>query len=80
MQQLVQLRDYEKSKADRLPVVTMLDNRIAKLSNGESVPTGTVPAEPSPKASVAVKPPKRVGKPAAAKTDNGPPHSKVRLT
>ena len=29
--QLVQLRDYEKAHANRLPVVTMLDNRIAKL-------------------------------------------------
>jgi hypothetical protein len=33
---LVQLRDYEKAHANRLPVVTMLDNRIAKVtsSNG----------------------------------------------
>ena len=33
---LVQLRDYEKAHADRLPVVTMLENRIAKVtaSNG----------------------------------------------
>ena len=30
--QLVQLRDYEKAKANRLPVVTLLDNRIAKLA------------------------------------------------
>jgi hypothetical protein len=30
--QLVQVRDYEKAHADRLPVVTMLDNRIAKLA------------------------------------------------
>lgn len=30
--QLVSLRDYEKSHANRLPVVTMLDNRIAKLA------------------------------------------------
>ena len=33
---LIQLRDYEKAHANRLPVVTMLDNRIAKVtgSNG----------------------------------------------
>src|SRR4051794_26348522 len=33
---LIQLRDYEKAHANRLPVVTMLDNRIAKMtgSNG----------------------------------------------
>lgn len=32
VEQLVHIRDYEKSHADRLPVVTMLDNRIAKLA------------------------------------------------
>lgn len=34
---LVQLRDYEKAHANRLPVVTMLENRIAKVtdSNGK---------------------------------------------
>jgi hypothetical protein len=33
---LIQLRDYEKAHANRLPVVTMLENRIAKVtaSNG----------------------------------------------
>jgi hypothetical protein len=80
MQQLVQLRDYEKSKGDRLPVVTMLDNRIAKLSSGESVPTGTPAPTPSPKASTAAKPPKKVGQTAAAKAENSPPHTKVRIT
>jgi hypothetical protein len=80
MQQLVQLRDYEKSKADRLPVVTMLDNRIAKLANGESVPTGSAPDEPSAKAATANKPPKKVGQTATAKNAPSPPHGKVRLT
>jgi len=75
MHQLVQLRDYEKSKADRLPVITMLDNRIAKLSNGESVPSGAAAPEPS-----TAKPPKKVGTAAAAKADSNPPHSKVRYT
>ena len=36
--QLVQLRDYEKSHANRLPVVTMLDNRIAKLATLGAAP------------------------------------------
>ena len=80
MQQLVQLRDYEKSKADRLPVVTMFDNRIAKLANGVSTPTGATPDAPSPKASTAVKPPKTIDATAAAKSAPSPPHEKVRLT
>ncbi len=36
--QLVQIRDYEKAHADRLPIVTMLDNRIAKLANDPTAP------------------------------------------
>jgi hypothetical protein len=78
--QLVQLRAYEKSKADRLPVVTMLDNRIAKLAAGDGAPTGNAPEAPSAKASTASKPPKKVGDTASAKNDNSPPHSKVRYT
>ena len=77
---LVALRAYEKSKADRLPVITMLDNRIAKLAAGDAEPTGAAVTEPSAKASTANKPPKKVGEPAEAKNDNSPPHSKVRLT
>jgi hypothetical protein len=34
--QLVQVRDYEKAHANRLPVVTLLDNRIAKLATDEN--------------------------------------------
>ena len=30
--ELVQLRDYEQAHAARLPVLTLLDNRIAKLT------------------------------------------------
>jgi hypothetical protein len=46
--QLVQLRDYEKAHADRLPVITMLENRIAKLSTDSSAaPSGGDPATPS---------------------------------
>ena len=80
MQQLVQLRDYEKSKAHRIPVVTMLDNRIAKLANGVSTPTGSTPETPSDKASTAQKPPKMVGATAAAQNAPAPPHTKVRIT
>lgn len=36
--QLVALRNYEKAHADRLPVVTMLDNRIAKLATDAATP------------------------------------------
>jgi hypothetical protein len=44
--QLVQLRDYEKAKADRLPIVTMLDNRIAKLAQDPTAPlSGSAPAK-----------------------------------
>lgn len=77
--QLVALRAYEKSKADRLPVVTMLDHRIAKLAAGGGTPTGSRPDVPSAKAAAAVKPPKKVGRAAKAKTD-APPHTKVRTT
>jgi hypothetical protein len=50
--QLVQVRDYEKAHANRLPIVTMLDNRIAKLATDPtaplsgSTPTKDVPAKP----------------------------------
>jgi hypothetical protein len=43
--QLVQIRDYEKAHADRLPIVTMLDNRIAKLATDPTAPlSGGSPA------------------------------------
>lgn len=41
--QLVLVRAYEKAHADRLPVVTMLDNRIAKLASD----AGAVPIDPA---------------------------------
>lgn len=34
--QLVQLRDYETAHANRLPVLTLLDNRMAKLTTTDS--------------------------------------------
>lgn len=44
--QLIQIRDYEKAHADRLPIVTMLDNRIAKLANDPTAPlSGSSPAD-----------------------------------
>ena len=43
--ELVQLRDYEKAHADRLPIVTMLDNRIAKLAADPTAPlSGSAPS------------------------------------
>ena len=48
--QLVQVRTYEKAHADRLPVVTMLDNRIAKLATRRerAAPSGPVSTSPAP--------------------------------
>ena len=47
--QLIQIRNYEKAHADRLPIVTMLDNRIAKLANDPTAPlSGGDPTAPVP--------------------------------
>jgi len=50
--QLVTIRDYEKAHADRLPILTMLDNRIAKLASDPTAPLspggGAAPAVPVP--------------------------------
>ena len=50
IEQLVQIRDYEKAHADRLPVVTMLDNRIAKLATDANAPqpSGVPSDRPAP--------------------------------
>jgi hypothetical protein len=50
VEQLVQVRTYEKAHADRLPVVTMLDNRIAKLAtdSGGTQPSGVPSERPAP--------------------------------
>lgn len=49
VEQLAQVRAYEKAHADRLPVVTMLDNRIAKmLADANVEPTGNVDAPTVP--------------------------------
>jgi hypothetical protein len=53
VEQLVQVRAYEKAKADRLPVITMLDNRIAKLTTDASAsPTGNTHPDPAGKPAV----------------------------
>jgi hypothetical protein len=45
--QLIAIRDYEKAHADRLPIVTMLDNRIAKLATDPTAPlSGGSPTAP----------------------------------
>lgn len=50
--QLVAVRAYEKAHADRLPIVTMLDNRIAKLASDPTAALspggGADPAVPLP--------------------------------
>ena len=50
--QLVAIRGYEKAHADRLPILTMLDNRIAKLASDPTAPLspggGADPAVPVP--------------------------------
>jgi len=76
VEQLVQVRDYEKGHGNRLPVVTLLDNRIAKLATDaatEPSPGGEPPVLPTPA------PAKKLTKPSRAKTDS-PPRTKVRLT
>ena len=48
---LVAVRDYEKAHADRLPVITLLENRIAKLALGADEPSpggGQLPFLPDP--------------------------------
>ena len=70
VEQLVRLRSYEKAHADRLPVVTMLDNRIAKLATDAAAapsPGGELP--PTAKSSAG---------PAAAKKRS--PRTTVRTT
>lgn len=38
VEQLIAVRDYEKTHADRLPVITLLENRIAKLALSDNEP------------------------------------------
>jgi hypothetical protein len=78
VEELVQVRDYEKGHANRLPVVTLLDNRIAKLATDAA-------AEPSPGGQAPVLPTAAETTPPAAaasraKASNSPPRTKVRHT
>lgn len=51
--QLIQIRDYEKAHANRLPIVTMLDNRIAKLATDPTTPLSGGGQTPEEKAAPA---------------------------
>ena len=76
IEQLVTVRDYEKAHAHRLPVITLLDNRIAKLATdpeAQPSPGGEAPVLPSA-AETPVEPK------AARQPKSSPPRSKVRLT
>jgi hypothetical protein len=73
--ELVQIRDYEKAHAHRLPVVTLLDNRIAKLATDAAAvpsPGGGEVVTPAPDAQG------RVTKASAPSTSA--PRTKVRAT
>ena len=73
--QLIRLRTYEKAHANRLPVVTMLDNRIAKLATDAAAtpsPDGPVPPAANPSIGGKV-----VG---AATARKRAPRTKVRTT
>jgi hypothetical protein len=75
VEQLVQVRDYEKAHANRLPVVTLLDNRIAKLATDAAAtpsPGGELPVLPEPAGNG------KVTKADAPK--KGAPRTKVRTT
>ena len=82
LEELVQVRDYEKAKADRLPVVTMLDNRIAKLATETTAPPAAAPSDaPAPEQVAAATAPKKPGKvTAAAAAKTSAPRTKVRTT
>jgi hypothetical protein len=76
--QLVAVREYEKAHADRLPVITLVDNRIAKLAveGGEPSPGGELPVKPQPTGKGKVTAPS--GR--AERTPAQRPTGKVRLT
>ena len=76
VEELVQVRDYEKAHAHRLPVVTLLDNRIAKLATdaaAEPSPGGEPPVLPTPAS-------KGKAKKASGPKKAAPPRTKVRVT
>jgi hypothetical protein len=47
VEQLVTLREWEQAHAHRLPVLTALDNRIAKLGSTEAYPGNREPTTPA---------------------------------
>jgi len=47
VEQLVTLREWEQAHAHRVPVLTALDNRIAKLQSAEAYPDGAKPSTPT---------------------------------
>lgn len=49
--QVQQLLDYERSHAHRLPIVVVLENRIAALRGG-ATPSDSEPGSPSPEVNV----------------------------
>jgi hypothetical protein len=71
--QLVSIRAYEKAHADRLPIVTMLDNRIAKLANNPTAPlSGSSPSADVPARSGTVKGRSKVSPATADPTADNP--------
>jgi hypothetical protein len=77
--QLVQVRDYERAHAARLPVVTLLDNRIAKLATDASAAPsagGEAPVLPAPAGQGKVSQATRAPAPKKKST----PRTKVRTT
>jgi hypothetical protein len=72
VEDLVTVRAYEKAHADRLPVVTMLDNRIARLTTDPAAtPSPGSPTENQPVKKAAARKPKVT--PATAATPAGAP-------
>jgi hypothetical protein len=53
LEQLVVLREWEQAHAHRLPVITLLDNRIAKVSAEQTTTNGSGSTYPSEAATVA---------------------------
>ncbi len=87
LEDLVTVRAYEKAHADRLPVVTLLDNRIAKLATEASTPSpgGELPVTPTPDGTGKVTPSQARAKTDTPKASTKPagqtaPRTKVRAT
>lgn len=80
VEELVQVRDYERAHAHRLPVVTLLDNRIAKLATDASAEPSSGGEPPVlPTAATSPKAKKVPAKKSGAKK-SATAHTKVRKT